>query len=287
MAFVESLTREPQVHRGPRVASTAMARGSAAATTCRSHPRTAASKRNTDSALHGPGAQHRHRDGDGLVTTPRAGAATTSAATTFWSSRTLLPGQACRQRLATASGPRDARVSASAREPPPERVAPGSGTSSIRSRKRRSTWMRITASRNRRSSRNRAARHRRGQPDVRRADNDAHVDRARRILAHASHSLCAPATHAGVSLLPPVRARVRQLRRQEERAPPWASSKRPGRGPTAPVKAPRTCPNISDSISSSVSAAQFTAQNRRSRRALSRWSARATMVPCPCRSRLR
>ena len=46
--------------------------------------------------------------------------------------------------------------------------------------------------------------------------------------------------------------------------------------PIAPVNAPRAWPNSSASTSSSVSAAQLTAQKRRSRRGLSRCSARAT-----------
>ena len=53
--------------------------------------------------------------------------------------------------------------------------------------------------------------------------------------------------------------------------PPWASSNRPGREATAPVKAPFSCPKSSASASDSGSAEALTATNARSRRGLAAW----------------
>ena len=64
--------------------------------------------------------------------------------------------------------------------------------------------------------------------------------------------------------------------------PPWASSKRPSRRATAPVKAPFTWPKSSLSSSSSGMAPQLTATNGRSARRLLQWIARATSsLPVP------
>ena len=64
--------------------------------------------------------------------------------------------------------------------------------------------------------------------------------------------------------------------------PPLASSKRPLRSSTAPVKAPRLWPNSSDSRSVSGRAAQLTATNGRSARGPPWWIARAIIsFPVP------
>ena len=70
--------------------------------------------------------------------------------------------------------------------------------------------------------------------------------------------------------------------------PPAATSKRPARSRTAPVKAPRTCPNSSLSSSSPGSAPQLTATNgplRRGERAWIAWATTSLPVPLsPVRS---
>ncbi len=64
--------------------------------------------------------------------------------------------------------------------------------------------------------------------------------------------------------------------------PPSASSKRPLRVATAPVKAPFSWPNSSLSSRSAGMAPQFTAMNGRLRRGLALWMARATTsLPVP------
>ena len=69
--------------------------------------------------------------------------------------------------------------------------------------------------------------------------------------------------------------------------PSLASSKRPGRARTAPVKAPRSCPNSSDSSRPSGIAAQLTGTNGPSFRELRRWIPRAsTSLPVPLSPRI-
>ena len=69
---------------------------------------------------------------------------------------------------------------------------------------------------------------------------------------------------------------------------PSASSKRPSRRATAPVKDPFSCPNSSDSRTPCASAAQFTFTNGLDSRALLMWMARATIsLPVPVSPRKR
>ena len=58
--------------------------------------------------------------------------------------------------------------------------------------------------------------------------------------------------------------------------PPSASSKRPARRSSAPVKAPFSCPNSSEAINVGGMAAQFTLTNARDARCERLWIARAT-----------